>query len=135
MPVSARPRRGLVVARAAAVALVLGVVAAACGARTALNIPPPAAPDPECRVDADCPGWGDLCNPVVCRAPASDAGVGDAGADGGDAGSSVALRSGEGGVCLTLPPRDCDDGDECTADACDPDTGVCAHASRTADRD
>jgi hypothetical protein len=112
------------------VATAVSALAAACGARSALNVPPPAPPDPECRVDSDCPGYGDLCNPVVCVAVA-DAGAADA----GDAGEAIVRAGTAGGVCATLPPRDCDDGDECTADDCDPDTGLCGHAPRTADRD
>ncbi len=140
MPVIAphRSRLARALARGAAGAVVVGALVAACGARTSLNVPPPAAPDPECRVDADCPGFGDLCYPVVCRAPSVaqlDGGAGDAGADGGSPDAGAAAGSIEGRVCVTLAPRDCDDGDECTQDGCDPDTGICGHAPRTADRD
>lgn len=37
------------------------------------------------------------------------------------------LRFGSGGGCLS-PPIDCEDGDLCSIDACDPDTGACQHA-------
>ena len=32
------------------------------------------------------------------------------------------------GSCQSGPPKNCDDGDPCTKDACDPDTGACTHA-------
>ncbi len=33
----------------------------------------------------------------------------------------------KGGNCLAGPPKDCDDGDPCTDDLCDTDTGACSH--------
>ncbi|HJL30470.1 MAG TPA: hypothetical protein RMI62_15440, partial [Polyangiaceae bacterium LLY-WYZ-15_(1-7)] len=36
--------------------------------------------------------------------------------------------------CVTLPP-DCDDGDECTEDRCDPGLDECVHVPVDADRD
>jgi hypothetical protein len=131
-------RRALLGARLAAASVVAVVLAAACGARTGLATPDALPPEPECRVDADCPGYGDLCSPVVCRR-LDDAGVVDGGAPtadaGADAGVSVVRSNGAAGVCVVLPPRTCDDGDACTDDACDPDTGICAHVPRTSDRD
>jgi len=33
----------------------------------------------------------------------------------------------QAGVCTSTGPRDCDDGDGCTLDACEPGTGACTH--------
>ena len=60
-----------------------------------------------CTGDGDCAGKGALCDaPLVC------------GADG------QCAPSGE-------PGKTCDDGDQCTADACDPATGQCAFSPST----
>ena len=34
-----------------------------------------------------------------------------------------------GGMCVGGSPADCDDGEACTADSCDPATGACVHAN------
>jgi hypothetical protein len=39
------------------------------------------------------------------------------------------------GTCQKPPPIECDDGNTCTTDACDPATGGCSHTWRTKDRD
>lgn len=102
-----------------------GMLAAGCGARTGLNIPPPA---PECLVDADCPGAADLCNPVFCKPIAPE--QSDAGAASPDAGPVQ-----RGGVCVALEPVDCDDQDPCTRDTCEPTTGQCGYGPSTLDLD
>jgi hypothetical protein len=128
-------RRASSLALAAAGALCVAAIGAACGARSGLEIPPPAPPDPECRVDSDCPGFGDLCNPVACRL-AVDGGAGDAGTmDAGISDAGAALVAKVGGVCVLLTPKSCDDGDPCTKDSCNPDTAACSHAELTPDRD
>lgn len=106
-----------------------GSLSGGCGARTGLNIPPPA---PECEVDADCPGADDLCNPVICQLIEPDQAEGGAAAD-GRAGAGGAAR--RGGRCVSLEPVDCDDGDPCTRDTCDSATGTCSYAPATLDLD
>ncbi|HEY3500875.1 MAG TPA: putative metal-binding motif-containing protein [Polyangiaceae bacterium] len=59
--------------------------------------------EPECSVDADCPVI-DACAPPVC------------------------VMSRRGARCETRP-IDCDDGNACTLDRCNPDVGVCEHAA------
>jgi hypothetical protein len=99
-------------------ALAIGALSiGACGARTGLDPYPPAPPVPQCLVDADCRGYGNLCNPVACEPYPADAGIE------------------HGGRCVALTPVDCDDGDACTTDTCDPKTGVCSHAFATPDKD
>ncbi|MCP3980165.1 MAG: hypothetical protein GY716_12740, partial [bacterium] len=39
---------------------------------------------------------------------------------------TLRMQTGDGGPC-TNTPVDCDDGDPCTLDSCDPETGVCVH--------
>ena len=97
--------------------------AASCGARTGLEIPPPAPEEPECVADEDCPGYGDMCNPVTCHVEA-DAGASDAG-----------VTRLVPGVCRPLTPVDCDDHDPCTNDACDPGSGKCSYALASFDND
>ena len=97
-----------------------GSFASACGSRTSLTISPPA---PECRNDADCPGFDDKCHPVACALHKNDA---DAGAD---------ERKLPGGVCVFLAPLDCDDRDPCSDDSCEPSDGTCHYAAATRDLD
>jgi len=40
-----------------------------------------------------------------------------------------------GGICVDLDPVDCDDGDECTDDKCEPKTAECKHEPVTLDKD
>lgn len=100
--------------------LFTGLVGAACG-RSELTVPPPAPALPECVVDADCEGFDDLCNPVICEVPSSS---GSGGAD-----ASVL------GACAPLTPVDCDDGDPCTIDECESATGLCSYGPATRDND
>jgi len=94
-------------------------LAAGCGARSGVPIPPPA---PDCYIDADCEGAEDLCKPVICDPlPPEEA------PDGG-------LVS-RGGVCVPLEPVNCDDGDPCTRDECTPVTGQCSYGPATFDND
>ena len=60
-----------------------------------------------CEVAEDCEGAGDRCAPVACR----------------------------DGRCVASPPRVCSDGDPCTADKCDPQTGACLFPPATLDLD
>lgn len=111
----------------------------ACGARTGLYIPPPA---PECYVDDDCIGSGDLCSRVVCilfrdldgGAPNDDGGP-DAGSP--DAGSTTTGDAGvrQGGFCKKLEPVDCDDNDPCTDEQCDSFSGQCVYTLNAFDID
>ncbi len=96
---------------------------AACGSRTGLDYGPPKPPPPECFVAADCPEFGDFCKPVLC-APLDD---------NPDAGPSEIAK--KGGQCKLALPVDCDDNDPCTADLCDPGTGLCGYALATLDLD
>ncbi len=97
------------------------MVVAACGSRSGLHIPPPAPPKPECVVDSDCPGFGDLCNPVACHADGEL-----------DAGPPTEKKP---GACVALIKVDCDDNDPCTNDTCDPTTGKCHYTHATLDLD
>jgi hypothetical protein len=60
----------------------------------------------DCRVDDDC-STGDACFPRACR----------------------------NNRCVALAPIDCDDGDPCTEDACNPTSGECSHEPVTPDVD
>jgi hypothetical protein len=112
-----------------------GALAAGCGARTGLNIPPPAPPEPECLVDSDCPGVDDLCKPVFCRLfEPSPADAGPAQPDAGPAQPDAGPVR-RGGECVALTPVDCDDDDACTRDVCEPSTGECSHGPATLDSD
>ncbi|WP_437312387.1 MopE-related protein [Sorangium sp. So ce385] len=101
-----------------------------CGARTGLNIPPPA---PECEVDADCPGAEDLCEPVVCQL--FEAGQPDGGAAPSPESGAGGAAPRRGGTCVSLMPVDCDDGDPCTRDTCESATGLCTYGPSTLDLD
>jgi hypothetical protein len=99
---------------------------AACGARSALREPPAVPPPAECRVDADCPGHDDKCEPIICvdsdkykdKLPPLPEGT------------LLPPR-----VCFADTKTSCDDGDACTLDTCDPPTGECQHAPATPDLD
>lgn len=84
----------------------------ACGARSQMSNPGyGSAIDgggviTSCLGDLDC-GPKDLCNPAHCV----------------------------DGACQFAPPVVCDDGDECTQDTCDKDTGVCSFEPLSFDRD
>jgi len=108
-------------ARAALLSGIFGL--SACGARTGLDAGPPLPPPPECLIDADCPTYGDLCNPVKCVPIPVEA---DAGADAGAA---------KGGTCEELPKVDCNDNDPCTTDKCTAETGACSYQIATLDLD
>jgi len=82
-------------------------VTSACGSRTEFDYEQGPPPPPECVLDKDCDGFGDRCFPVGCVA----------------------------GKCQDLTPVSCDDGDPCTADTCDPDTGKCSYGPATFDLD
>ncbi|NUP10992.1 MAG: hypothetical protein HOW73_33515 [Polyangiaceae bacterium] len=119
----------------------------ACGARDDLPDLPPVPPVPECVVDADCEGFDDLCRNVRC-VPDDGSGGGDegggavggsavggsAGGDviGGADGRAITLRRGQ---CREVNPVDCDDGDICTIDTCDPATGSCSSELAVHDND
>ncbi len=120
-------RRG----RLAATALVIAV---ACGARTELRAG---------RADAGAGGEGGESGEA--GAPA-EAGTGGEAGEGGTpicfttqdcpAQGGCTPRVCVEGVCVELPPLDCDDADPCTTDSCDPASGACVHdASIDADLD
>jgi Putative metal-binding motif len=79
----------------------------ACGARTGLELNDGgvAKAAVACATDADCDG--NLCSPAQCQ----------------------------GGVCVALPAKECNDDDPCTTDTCDPTTGACVSTSLTQDLD
>ncbi len=124
MPVIAR--KTLVTVVASLGWLVATGSAVTCGGRTELDVPPPLPPRPECDVDEDCPGFDNLCRPVRCvdtetfegELPELPAGV------------PLPPR-----VCVVLDPVDCDDNDDCTADSCDEETGLCSYGPATFDLD
>jgi hypothetical protein len=94
--------------RALPVSLLL-VVAGACGARTELADPEPeqdSEPRLLCLFDEDCPS-ADLCRPSACIE----------------------------GTCRAGTPVQCDDGDECTEDSCDSETGACRFRELSSDQD
>jgi len=116
-------------AGSAALALALGaalVANSSCGARTELYLPPPLPPEPECDVDADCPGYDNLCGLVICV----DTEHYDGGLPTLPAGAVMPPRA-----CVPLEPVDCDDQDTCTIDSCVPETGECEHGPATLDSD
>lgn len=103
----------------ASLALAAACGAAACGGRTGLTSPPPLPPGPACAVDADCPGYGDLCkSPITCEHVPS-----------AGPGSPLVAR------CVAGTPVDCDDHDPCTKDTCIPATGACTYSHATPDQD
>lgn len=102
-----------------------GAVASGCGARSGLRNPPPDAgpdatieagteedagidaPPPECETAADCPSDESQCVRAECRE----------------------------GRCIVDVLRDCDDGDPCTIDLCDPLSVTCSNERATRDAD
>lgn len=116
---SVRGGRGLALVSLALVggfATLWGGITSGCGGRTQLTWGPP---QPPCFVDSDCPGAKNLCTPVYCDLAA-----------GADAGAPR-----NGGLCIELEPVDCDDGDPCTEDKCEPKTAECKHEFLTRDND
>jgi hypothetical protein len=118
----------------------LGPLSQGCGARSELeDIPPPPAV-PECVVDADCEGFDNQCRNVKCVF--TDNPQGGAGGTGGsgvgaidDVGSGQAIDLAAAGRCIEGKPVDCDDGDVCTIDTCEPETGTCEHGPASFDLD
>ncbi len=105
---------------ASLVPLALATAPVGCGARSSLHVDergprliddlPDAGPDPvpDCLVDADCaPDPPDLCQPLACQE----------------------------GKCVVRLTVTCDDGDPCTADACQPATGTCLFTPLSFDLD
>jgi hypothetical protein len=88
---------------------------------------PPEPPIAECVVNADCEGFDDLCRNVKC--------VPDDGSGGGGGQDPQAITAGRTGVCREINPVDCDDGDVCTIDTCEPKTGACSYAPASHDND
>jgi len=78
-----------------------------CGSRTTFEAVEGQPPPPECTVDSDCSGFSDHCFPVACVS----------------------------GTCQDAVAVDCNDGDVCTSDVCEPETGACSHAPATLDLD
>jgi len=118
MPLSKNGRSFVKLSLAAIAGIGFGsaIVGGGCGARTELHVGPP---QPPCFVNEDCPGHKNLCEPVYCDLAA-----------GADAGAPR-----NGGLCITLPPVECDDNDPCTDDACVPKTGECTYEISTRDND
>jgi hypothetical protein len=113
--------------------LVSALAIEGCGARSELPDIPPDPPLPECLVDADCPGFDDLCRDIHCvlEEGGGGAGGGTGGALSGGGGASDGVRK----VCREVAPVDCDDGDLCTIDACVPESGACEYAPASLDLD
>jgi hypothetical protein len=88
-------------------AVVFLIAPGACGSRSAVDVTPGPPPPPECTKNEDCPGFDDRCAPVVCEME----------------------------TCQEGPVKNCDDGDPCTIDSCDPATGACLHPRSTLDLD
>jgi len=127
--------------RAASVALLASPIVGnmvACGARDELPPFPPAPPIPDCVVDADCEGFDDLCRNVRCVADDGEGGGALGGEGQGGSGGTNGARSGLTllqGHCREVNPVDCDDGDICTDDVCDPKTGICSNELAVHDND
>jgi len=98
------------------------LIASACGARTGLRNPPSDAgpdadaavvdsgtepPPPSCVFDTDCVVQPGQCARAACRE----------------------------GTCVVDVRKDCDDGDVCTDDICNPSTLACTHIPATKDGD
>ncbi len=93
--------------------------------RSTLDVPPPLPPEPECFSDADCPDSDNLCEPVRCVDPhafSDELGIP----------ADVRLPP---LVCAVIARVDCDDGDPCTEDTCEPATGICQYGPSTLDLD
>jgi hypothetical protein len=104
----------------------LSLAAGACGARSALDVPPPLPPQPECELDEDCPGFDDLCAPTICIDPSLYSDVLP------DLPAGTALPP---LACAVIEPVECDDNDPCTEDTCHGDTGLCGYGPSTFDLD
>ncbi|MBL9021231.1 MAG: putative metal-binding motif-containing protein [Myxococcales bacterium] len=102
------------------------VLFAAASCRSALEELPPQPPIPECVVNADCEGFDDKCRNVRC---VPDDGEGGGGSDPG------AISVARTGVCREVNPVNCDDGDVCTLDECDPKDGTCSYEPASKDLD
>lgn len=88
-------------------AAALSLALAGCGSRSSLRASQESEKDAEeCLFDSDCAA-DDRCVTMGCRA----------------------------GSCVVTDTVTCDDDDECTADACDPETGACVHEPLTYDLD
>lgn len=125
------------------------VAAGACGARSELSKKGP-GPIPDCIVDADCDGFNNKCRNVKCMMVPDD-GRGGSGGGGGassssasttSSGSTASVTVGTGGLtgelvarCVEGVPVDCDDGDFCTIDKCEPESGECVYADAAVDLD
>ncbi len=93
-------------------------------ADTGADVPPP-----ECVADIDCAGKGATasCHQWQCKSgsclqtPMTD---GLVCSDGSLCSAAAACSAGK---CVQVKPKSCDDGNACTADACDNATGACAN--------
>jgi hypothetical protein len=110
----------------AAALLVAAGASLHCGARSELKVPPPLPPEPECNINSDCPGFDDPCAPSTCVLTSRYVG------ELPELPPGVPLPP---KVCVVLDERDCDDGDPCTADSCDSETGECVYGPATLDLD
>lgn len=128
--------------RAFVLALVFPVgamIAASCGGRSELPVGP-AVVLPDCFVDADCEGFDNKCRNVRCvleegvggGGGASTGSAGSTGGAGGEGGDGVTRLL---GVCKDGIPVDCDDGDDCTIDSCNPESGACENDPASFDID
>ncbi len=108
---------------------------ASCGARSSLEIPPPAPPLPKCVVDADCDGFNNKCRNVHCELTDGTGGAGSTsqvGASTGTSGQALTLSEGR---CVEGKPVDCNDSDPCTLDKCNADSGACEYTPAAVDLD
>ncbi|MDI7269130.1 MAG: hypothetical protein QME96_14165 [Myxococcota bacterium] len=87
-----------------------------------------------CHLDSDCPDDGDVCTRPIC----DSLHVCDTLPDGDGASCGTGdICTGPGtclaGICIYSGPIDCDDGEACTTDTCDPVGGVgCVHTELAA---
>jgi len=107
-------------------ATLIVTTALTCGGRSELEVPPPLSPQPECDVDADCPGSDNGCQPTICI----DTETYDGQLPELPAGIPVPAR-----ICLVLESTSCDDNDPCTAEVCNAETGDCEYSAATLDLD
>ncbi len=137
MPLSGRvnasgrsARKRLTTLSGAGVLLLVASSVVTCG-RSHLYVGPARAPAPECDVDVDCPGADDLCAPTQCVNSEDHPELLDE-LPAIPFAPAPLLPS---RVCLVIDRVDCDDGDICTEDSCDSETGECSYGPATLDLD
>lgn len=128
-------------------ALLVGATAigaGACGARSEISKKGP-GDIPECIVDADCEGFDNKCRNVRCTLVPDDGsgGSGTSSSSSSNGSTGTGTSSATGGLgnfplvakCVEGVPVDCDDGDVCTIDKCEPESGECVYTDAAVDLD